>query len=130
MERFKSEVCLENERAIVFLRGELDISAEERLGQLLSAVMDDGWDVDLDLERVSFIDSTGLHVLLTAQRAAHDRGLRVSIVNASTCVERILELTNTGSLLLYRQAAPSWNPFADSTLEPHDAPIAAHESSG
>jgi anti-sigma B factor antagonist len=131
MEKFKSEVCLDNGRAIIFLRGELDLAAAECLEELLNAVVGDGWDVDLDLGRVSFIDSTGLHVLLAAHGAAVAGGVRVSIVNASTCVDRILELTNTATVLRRRRPVGlGWNPFADSMVEVYETSETARQASG
>jgi anti-sigma B factor antagonist len=51
--------------------------------------------VMLDLQQVSFMDSTGIQVLVAAHRDATANGLTVAITAASTPVRRLLMLTGT-----------------------------------
>ena len=55
----------------------------------------------LDLRRLSFIDSTGLHVLIRANRRAKEGQLR--LLRGSRRIHRVFELTGTDKRL----------PFAD-----------------
>jgi anti-sigma B factor antagonist len=66
-----------------------DIEAAVRCAEALAAC------VVVDLGRVEFLDSTGLHVLLAATARARQRGAQVVITQPSDCVWRLLELTNT-----------------------------------
>ena len=55
--------------ATVTVSGEIDLETSADLGAVLAGLDGDG-DVRLDLGEVSYIDSTGLRVLLTARDAA------------------------------------------------------------
>lgn len=58
----------------------------------------------LDLSRLSFIDSTGIHTMVELVRRAADLGVRLTIVPGARAVQRIFEicqlaerLTTTGA---------------------------------
>ena len=53
----------------------------------------------LDLVEVSFIDSSGLRVLLDASRAAADIGWPFFITRPSASVQRLIDLTATATEL-------------------------------
>ena len=75
----------------VVVRGELDIATVPRLRDALTDVQASGArEVALDLSGVSFIDSTGLHLLLSHARGdARDTKLWTI---ASSAVRRVVEL--------------------------------------
>jgi anti-sigma B factor antagonist len=76
-----------------FLRGEIDISTAPelrlRLEPLLVASDDD---VVIDCCGVSFIDSSGVAILMSALRTLESQGRRLRVTNADRTVEQILEL--------------------------------------
>ncbi|WP_431967806.1 STAS domain-containing protein [Actinacidiphila sp. bgisy160] len=81
---------------VVELTGELDLSAGVRAVARLDAVTaGPGPDVVVDLRGVSFIDCSGLSVLIRARKRTLDRGGRFGIVTDSPCVLRLLRLTRT-----------------------------------
>ena len=47
----------------------------------------------LDLSRLTFMDSSGVHLLVTTQQAAAGRGIRFSLVRGPAIVTRVLALT-------------------------------------
>lgn len=51
------------------LVGEIDLSNAERLDRILRVEREWGWELSLDLSEVTFIDSTGLRVLLDLSRS-------------------------------------------------------------
>ena len=54
----------------------------------------DGADVLIvDLRELSFLDSTGVRVLLAADLTARERGLRFGVVRGDGMVARLLEVT-------------------------------------
>jgi anti-sigma B factor antagonist len=79
--------------------GELDRSTAARLSSALDAARAEGVTALLDLSAVSFIDSAGLRVLLRSARAADVHDWAWFIVQASSAVWRLIELSDTRSQL-------------------------------
>jgi anti-sigma B factor antagonist len=87
------------ETRLVRAGGELDRGTAERLGSALDAARADGATVLLDLSAVSFIDSTGLRILLNSARAVDSHDWALFIIRASSAVWRLVELSGTRSQL-------------------------------
>jgi anti-anti-sigma factor len=79
--------------------GELDMSSEPALRHELEAARDEAATALLDLSDVTFMDSTGLHLLLEASRSAGRTDWSFFIVRPSTAVRRLIEVSRTGDLL-------------------------------
>jgi anti-anti-sigma factor len=73
------------------LIGEVDLSTAPYLSDALAELNGDG-DVTLDLSEMTFIDSSGLVVIVAYARSLD--GPKVVLTNASDATRRILELTN------------------------------------
>ena len=77
---------------MLVLRGELDLSTVPVVdGELLEPRRPPS--DRLDLRELEFIDSTGLHMLIQADKRARASGGRVMIVQGTPQVRRVLELT-------------------------------------
>ena len=89
------------DRAVVFaLRGELDLASSPILEQELDRVRSE--DVDLvivDLRELRFMDSTGLHALVKANRRATEAGRRFAVIQGGAQIQRLLNLTGVGDVL-------------------------------
>ena len=74
--------------------GELDLATAPLLESAFDAVVrdDDAGMIVVDLTEVTFMDSTGIHLLLRMRGACVDVD-RLRVVNGSPAVERILDLT-------------------------------------
>jgi anti-sigma B factor antagonist len=81
-------------RAVVEVRGELDLATAPELEAVLLERLDAGAEVVLDLRELQFMDSSGLRVLVTAHARASDGGPRFAIVRppADSEVARILDI--------------------------------------
>jgi len=80
------------------LVGELDLSTAPLLKERLSSLRSDALVVRLDLSKLAFIDSSGLHVLL---EAVHDAGRLLQVEpELAPQVRRLLELTHTDRLIV------------------------------
>lgn len=85
---------LEESRAFVALRGEVDIYTAPRLKERLLELLDGGaTGVVVDLSAVTFIDSTALGVLIGGVRRLHDVGGSMALVVTTRPVERVLTIT-------------------------------------
>ena len=83
------------EAASVRVSGEVDLATAGRLDEALREALGYARLVMLDLRRMSFMDSTGLRVILdTAARASTNRA-HIVLTGASAQVERLIDLTRT-----------------------------------
>ncbi|MGI9080772.1 MAG: STAS domain-containing protein [Thermoleophilaceae bacterium] len=78
----------------VALRGELDLSTVEQVEQELRRVEEQGEKLlVLDLAGLSFLDSTGLRLMVTADQRARQEGRRLTIVKGPETVHRVFTIT-------------------------------------
>jgi anti-sigma B factor antagonist len=78
---------------IVSVTGELDVLTVPRLATALDDIVRRGeGDVVMDLTRAGFIDSLGLHALLTVQRRLAERSRRFTVICDAGPVRHSIEL--------------------------------------
>ena len=78
----------------VSLRGELDLSTVEKVeAELRRIEEDDAKLLVLDLSGLTFLDSTGLRLMVTADQRARKAGRRVAIVKGPETVHRVFTIT-------------------------------------
>ncbi len=75
------------------LRGELDLATVPVLEDALQRAERTHDLVVVDLRDLTFLDSTGLHVLISAEQRARRSSSRLVIVQGPPQVRRLLELT-------------------------------------
>ncbi|MEH1056855.1 STAS domain-containing protein [Micromonospora sp. CPCC 206171] len=90
---WKSETTVSDGTAVVTLFGELDMAGACALGELLQAAIARAPRVQVDLARVSFIDSTVLSAFVNAHHSATDTGVSLVLVNPTGHVRRVLAMT-------------------------------------
>ena len=101
-ERFAVEPTEAGETIVVRASGALDLAAVATLKEALDEVFErDGHStVVLDLAQLTFIDSTGIALLLREKQASRKDGQRLRIRGGSgRAVRRTLELAGVDSLL-------------------------------
>lgn len=94
MRHLQVEVTEDGPAVSVALIGELDISETSSVQEALA-------DVErrhpplilLDLRRLSFVDSSGLRVILEADLRAREEGRRVSVVRGPESVHRVFTIS-------------------------------------
>jgi anti-sigma B factor antagonist len=93
-------VTVEQDRAVIALRGEHEAYTAHKIGKQLEALLDEGVPVAVDLREATFVDSTVVGVLLAAKRHADQLELEfVLIMGEGTGwpVRRLLEVTGLDS---------------------------------
>jgi len=86
--------------SLLVVCGEIDLVTAPRLQAYLDdAIASDVGDLLIDLAGVSYIDSTGLHVLLAAHCELDARGRRLEVGAVSTQVGRLFEVCGVQTLL-------------------------------
>jgi anti-anti-sigma factor len=82
------------------LWGELDLAVAERLRERLEQLMREGYRVRLDLSRLEFIDSSGVHVVIAELTDARREGGGLEIApQVSDRVRRTIELLKLEAFL-------------------------------
>jgi anti-sigma B factor antagonist len=81
---------------VVTLSGELDLATATRLDRELDAVTAD--DLVLDMRAVTYLDSTGVSLLLRRDAAARSLGRRLRVIGGET-VKRVFAITQVDRLL-------------------------------
>jgi anti-sigma B factor antagonist len=99
MAHFETKTSAEPGRVVVALAGECDLAGREQLADALHAAVNSAPVVFVDLAGLTFIDSSGVHGLVTAHHAARRSGGRLYVVNAGGPVATVLDLTGIGELL-------------------------------
>lgn len=83
---------------VVSCSGELDMATGPELRDALDAVSDS--DLIADLSGLTFIDSTGISILLGTLRKAEEAGRRLVVVCPPGAPRRVFELTGLQDVLL------------------------------
>lgn len=88
----------ENEAAVFTLEGRLDTVTSPELEKALQDTMDRVTDLTLDFEKLDYISSAGLRVLLSAQKRMIGRGgMKLRHVNET--IMEIFEVTGFSEIL-------------------------------
>lgn len=99
MANFEARTSAEGGRIIVSLAGECDLSVREHLTAVLLDAVHRTKAVVVDLAELTFIDSTGVHSLVTAHHAATQTGGKIYLINAAGPVATVLRITGLDTLL-------------------------------
>lgn len=89
------------ERTITLaLTGELDLVSSPALDHAIADQADPEVElVVVDLRRLDFMDSAGLHAVLRIQQGAHELGRRFALIRGPDQVQRLFELTGLAETL-------------------------------
>jgi anti-anti-sigma factor len=98
--------------ACVHLTGELDLSTAPELERTLQEAQARAPVVVLDLRELTFIDSSGLHVIIKANARATQADRRFIIVRGARQFDRLLTVTGVGQRLEIVDLDPA-DPAAD-----------------
>jgi anti-sigma B factor antagonist len=94
--------------------GEIDVATVDLLRRQLDTAREESASVLLDLSGVTFIDSTGLQLLLDASLDSAACDWAFSIVRPSRVVQRLIEVSGTADLLMIV------DPTEEQVLRPFD----------
>ncbi|MFD9457813.1 STAS domain-containing protein [Streptomyces sp. NPDC059985] len=95
MTTFHVDVATSGDRTVVSITGELDLDTRPQVTRALSHLDLAGRTLVLDLTNMTFIDSTGLTMLIVLRRRAHAEGWNLELHEAGTRVLHVLDLTGT-----------------------------------
>ena len=133
LEPFAVEVQRRKHVTIVQPRGELDLATVETLRSALDAAiaetlsaaldgMEHGARLVLDLRGLSFIDSTGLHLLVALDQRAQRDGFQLTLLAPAAPIDRAIQLCGLDRIL------PFAAPVDAVDTDPGESSPAARES--
>ena len=88
-----------NESALTLaLEGRLDTTTSPELDSVIKTSLDGVSDLTLDLEKLEYLSSSGLRVLLSAQKIMNKQGTMV-VRNVNETIREIFEITGFSDIL-------------------------------
>jgi anti-sigma B factor antagonist len=88
------ETIKRDQQTVLTVRGEIDVYTAPRLRQAIVDLVDAGsTNLVIDMEKVDFLDSTGLGVLVEGLKRVRTRGGDLSIVVTQDKIIKIFEIT-------------------------------------
>jgi anti-sigma B factor antagonist len=91
---FSCEVGRNGSSGWVRPAGDLDLDTVHRVEAALAGLRGEGYEnLVLDLRKLTFMDSTGLRLVIRWHTAARDEGFRFAIVPGPEVVQRVFRLT-------------------------------------
>jgi anti-sigma B factor antagonist len=100
-----------NGRHTLTLVGELDLSSAVKLEAAITRLCSNGAkEIVLDLHGLSFVDSTGLRVILTSRQLCESNACDFSLTRVQVPVQRLFEQTGLGERLSFRGRALTRRP--------------------
>ena len=85
----------------VSLTGRLDTTTAPELDKILKTSLDGVTDLTLDLERLEYLSSAGLRVLLSGQKAMNKQGT-MTVRHVNETIMEIFEITGFSDILTIR----------------------------
>ena len=94
------EKKLENGALFIALEGELDTLSSPDFEAVLEPLLADADSITIDFEKLEYISSAGLRVLLSAEQAMEEKGAeQVKIVNLNDTIRNIFDITGFSDIL-------------------------------
>jgi anti-sigma B factor antagonist len=89
----------QGDHTVISVTGEIDLYTAPKLqSELMSALSGSPARLIVDMSGVDFCDSTGMNVLLAAQRMAREHGGNVELSGPRPAVRKILQVTGLESV--------------------------------
>jgi len=86
-------------KTIVHLDGRFDFGARKTFKEMMDRVSEGASTVVLELEKVTFVDSSALGLLVICHQNLKNKKIPLYIVNPQTYVKQVLDLANVGKMI-------------------------------
>jgi anti-anti-sigma factor len=85
--------------------GELDVDTVEQVADRVAELQQAGFaEIVLDLRNLTFMDSSGVHLVLAADRMARSNGTRFALIAGPGPIRRLFEIVGLQESLTFRVA--------------------------
>jgi len=89
----------ENDKLIFALEGRLDTTTAPQLEGVLIPAFDEAKEIILNFDKLAYVSSAGLRVLLKGQKAAKPKGASMTVTGVSDEIKEIFEMTGFTDML-------------------------------
>ena len=84
---------------ILVLRGEVDVYTAPQFREAIDKILTPGQlHLIVDMSGISYIDSSGLGILLSAIKRVRPKGGTVNLVGCNSAIDRVLRITNLNTV--------------------------------
>ena len=77
---------------IVHLTGEIDMDVADKTRQSILPLINSGNDVQLNLSKVEYMDSSGISVLIESKKLSDQKNTKFELIEVSKPVEKVLAM--------------------------------------
>ena len=82
---------IENKR-IVHLDGEIDMDVADKSRSTILPLIEAGHEVQLNLSKVTYMDSSGISVLIESKKLSEEKKTKFELIEVSKPVEKVLAM--------------------------------------
>jgi|TARA_B110000967_G_scaffold176299_1_gene189644 anti-sigma B factor antagonist len=93
------KITKEGNISTVFLDGEIDMDVTEKAKEIILPLVEAGKEVHLNLKDVSYMDSSGISVLIESHQKALEKGTKVIIKEVSKSVLKVIMMAKLEQIL-------------------------------
>ncbi len=86
-------------KTVASLEGRFDFGARKTFKEVIDRSVESGNPVVLDLEKVTFVDSSALGLLVISHQNLKNKNIPFFLVNPQTYVKQVLDLANIGKMI-------------------------------
>ncbi len=83
----------------VFLDGEIDMDVTEKAKEIILPLVEAGKEVHINLKDVSYMDSSGISVLIESHQKALEKGTKVIVKDVSKSVLKVIMMAKLEQIL-------------------------------
>ena len=83
----------------VFLDGEIDMDVTEKAKEIIFPLVEAGKEVHINLKNVSYMDSSGISVLIESHQKALEKGTKVIVKEISKSVLKVIMMAKLEQIL-------------------------------
>ena len=89
----------ENEKLTLFAEGRVDTSTSDLLATEAKADLDDITDLEINVENLKYISSSGLRVLMSLNKIMTGKGGKLTVVKPTKMVAEVFDVTGFSNVL-------------------------------
>ena len=93
------EIKEEGNISTVFLNGEIDMDVADKAKTVISPLIEAGKEVHINLKDVSYMDSSGISVLIESHQKAEEKNTKVILKDISKPVLKVIMMAKLEQIL-------------------------------